>query len=191
MRSEYNRLGKMSSKPEAFSIPVKATKESFGEASRSGSAPTEIEMLLAQIREAEAEGRPSEALHQQLLEAVTTFRRNAMARKAAARQQMPRSYQPSRTLVITGKRGRPGVERAQVMVDGRPVNLVAEGQDLILTVTHWNTLRAIRRSSRTLSEGLPELMMPSGIRLFIRITWLGRVQVHPHPSFMVRMLLSL
>lgn len=122
MRYDHYRLGKMISTPEEFSIAVKAPKESFGEASRSGSAPTEIEMLLAQIREAEAEGRPSEALHKQLLEAVNAFRRNAMARKAAARQQMPRPYEPSRTLVITGKRGRPGVERAQVIVDGQPVN---------------------------------------------------------------------
>ncbi|MFT3848655.1 MAG: ankyrin repeat domain-containing protein [Propionivibrio sp.] len=115
MRYEHFRLGKMISSPEEFAIAVKAPKESFGEAQRSASAPSEIEELLRKIREAEAEGRPSEELHKQLLAAVNAFRRNAMAvRNANARQAMPLPYQP-KSIVITAKRGNPAAERAQVV----------------------------------------------------------------------------
>ena len=79
MRYDHYQLGKMISSPEEFAIAVKAPKETFGVASRSASAPSEIEELLRKIREAEAEGRPSEELHQQLMAAVNAFRRNAVA----------------------------------------------------------------------------------------------------------------
>ena len=117
MRYDHYQLGKMISSPEEFEIAVKAPKESFGAASRSSAASNEIEELLRKIREAEAEGRPSEELHKQLRDAVNAFRRNAMAQKTA-RRPMPLPYQP-KSLVITAKRGRPGAERAQVMVDGK------------------------------------------------------------------------
>ena len=118
MRYDHYQLGKMISSPEEFAIAVKAPKESFGVASRSASAPSEIEELLKKIREAEAEGRPSEALHQQLLAAVNAFRRNAVAQKTVRRATMPLPYQP-KTIVITASRKRPGAERAQVMVAGK------------------------------------------------------------------------
>ncbi|MFZ4536256.1 ankyrin repeat domain-containing protein [Propionivibrio sp.] len=121
MRYDHYRLGKMISSPEEFEIAVKAPKESFGEASRSASAPSEIEELLRKIREAEAEGKPSEALHKQLLDAVNAFRRNAVQQKSA-RRAMPLPYMP-KTIVITGSRRNPGAERAQVMVDGKTANL--------------------------------------------------------------------
>ena len=126
MRYDHYRLGKMISTPEEFAIAVKAPKDSFGEASRSASAPSEIEDLLRQIREAEAEGRPSEALHQKLRDAVNAFRRNAAAQKYS-RKPMPLPYQP-KSIVITAKRGNPGAERAQVMVDGKPVTLPANNK---------------------------------------------------------------
>ncbi len=117
MRYDHYRVGKMISSPEEFAIAVKAPKETFGEPARSASAPSEIEELLRKIREAEAEGRPSEELHAQLLTAVNAFRRNAAAQRFA-RVPMPLPYQP-KSIVITAKRGRPGAERAQVMVDGK------------------------------------------------------------------------
>lgn len=120
MRYEHYRIGKMISSPEEFAIAVKAPKESFGTPTRSTSAPSEIEELLRKIREAEAEGRPSEDLRKQLLDAVNAFRRNAMI-QINARRAMPLPYQP-KSIVITAKRGRPGVERAQVMVDGKSVS---------------------------------------------------------------------
>ena len=120
MRYDHYRIGKMIASPEEFEIAVKAPKESFGEASRSASAPSYIEELLKKIREAEAEGLPSEDLHKQLLDAVNAFRRNAVKQRNA-RRTMP---QPSqlRSIVITAKRGQPGAERAQVMVDGQSVS---------------------------------------------------------------------
>ena len=117
MRYDHYRLGKMISSPEEFEIAVKAPKESFGDASRSASAPTEIEELLRKIREAEAEGRSSEELHKQLRFAVAKVRSIAAAQKSA-RRPMPLPYQP-RSIVITAKRGKPGAERAQVMTSGQ------------------------------------------------------------------------
>lgn len=117
MRYDHYRVGKMISSPEEFAIAVKAPKETFSEPVRSAAAPNAIEELLRQIREAEAEGRPSEALHKQLMDAVHAFRRNAMAVKSAnARRPMPLPYQP-KSIVITAKRGKPGAERAQVISD--------------------------------------------------------------------------
>lgn len=118
MRYEHYRIGKLISSAEEFAVAVKAPKETFGEPARSAPPPNEIEDLLRQIREAEAEGRPSEALHAQLDDAVNRFRRNAWAQKAS-RQPAPLPYQP-RSIVITAKRGNPGAERAQVVVDGKP-----------------------------------------------------------------------
>jgi hypothetical protein len=81
--------------------------------------------------------------------------------------------------------------RIDGMVDGRPVSLVAERQDLVLTVGRWRTLLTIRRTSRSLIEPLRAFLTRSDIRLFVRIRWLGRVEVNPNPSFLVRMLLPL
>jgi hypothetical protein len=77
------------------------------------------------------------------------------------------------------------------MVDGRPVSLVGEKQDLVFTVRSWRTLLTIRRSSHSLIQNLRAFLTRSDIRLFVRIRWLGRVEVHPNPSFVVQMLLPL
>lgn len=141
MRYEHYRLGKMISSPEEFAIAVKAPKQSFGEPIRSASAPSQIEELLKKIREAEAEGRPSEELHKQLMDAVNAFRRSAMAQKNARRPVMPLPYQP-KSIVITAKRGKPGAERAQVMVDGKPVSAPTEAKAAVkspsITITPTN-----------------------------------------------------
>jgi hypothetical protein len=76
-------------------------------------------------------------------------------------------------------------------VDGRPVSLVAERQGLVFTVRRWRTLLTIRRSSLSLIEPLRAFFSQSDIRLFVRIRWLGRVEVHPNPSFLIRLLLPL
>lgn len=77
------------------------------------------------------------------------------------------------------------------VVDGRPVLLVAEGQDLVLTVVRWRTLLTLRRSSRSLIRAVSEFLSRADLRLFVRIKWLGRMEVHPNPSLLVRMLLPL
>lgn len=81
--------------------------------------------------------------------------------------------------------------RIDGMVDGRPVSLIAARQDLVITVGRWRTLLTIRRTSRSLIEPLRAFLTRSDIRLFVRIRWLGRVEVNPNPSFLVRMLLPL
>lgn len=133
MRYDRFRIGKMISSPEEFAIAVKAPKETFGEPVRSASAPSPIEDLLNKIREAEAEGRPSEALHKELLTAVNAFRREAMAQKNA-RRPMPLPYQP-KSIVITAKRGKPGAERAEVVTSKKPVASAKTSKPASITVT--------------------------------------------------------
>ncbi len=112
MRYDHYRLGKMISSPEEFEIAVKAPKEDFGVPSRSASAPSEIEELLAKIREAEATGQPSEHLHAQLRDKVNEMRTQALV-KRDARRPAPIPYQPN-SIVITAKRNQFGGERAQI-----------------------------------------------------------------------------
>jgi len=113
MRYNHYRLGKMISSPEEFEIAVKAPKETFGEPIRSAAAPSEIETILQQIREAEATGQPSEDLHKQLLAAANAFKRASTVVKTQNRA-MPLPYQP-KSLVITARRNRMGGERAQIV----------------------------------------------------------------------------
>jgi uncharacterized protein len=136
MRYDHYSVGKMISSAEEFAVAVKAPKETFGEPARSAAAPNEIEELLRKIREAEAEGRPSEELRKQLQEAITVFRRNAIAQRDA-RRPAPLPYQP-KSIVITAKRGKPGVERAQVVVTGKqsaPVDAKNAGKAAASAVT--------------------------------------------------------
>ena len=137
MRYDHYQLGKMISSPEEFAIAVKAPKESFGVATRSASAPSEIEELLRKIREAEAEGRPSEELHKQLMAAVNTFRSNAAAQKTVRRPTMPLPYQP-KSLLITASRNRAGAERAQLVPAGKS----AKPAPASISITPVNNQRA-------------------------------------------------
>jgi len=120
MRYDHYRIGKMISTPEEFAIAVKAPKESFGVATRSPAAPSEIEEILRQMRVAEAEGQPIDALRKQLLAAVEAIKRSSAPVPSArnARRPMPLPYQP-KSIVITARRGQPGAERAEVMVNGK------------------------------------------------------------------------
>ncbi len=112
MRYDHYRLGKMISSPEEFAIAVKAPKEDFGVPARSASAPSEIEVLLQKIREAEAEGLPSEYLHVELRRVVEEVRTKAIAQREA-RRPAPLPYQ-GKSIVITAKRNQFGGERAQI-----------------------------------------------------------------------------
>jgi ankyrin repeat protein len=112
MRYDHYRLGKMISSPEEFAIAVKAPKEDFGEPVKSAAAPSEIEVLLQKIREAEAEGMPSEPLHVELRRVVEDVRAKALARRVAQRP-VPLPYQ-GKSVVITAKRNQFGGERAQI-----------------------------------------------------------------------------
>ena len=113
MRYDHYRLGKMISSAEEFAVAVQAPKESFGKATRSTAAPSEIEVLLKNIREAEAAGQPSDELRKKLMQVVDTLRQNAKPIKSA-RHTMPLPNQP-KSIVITARRGQTGAERAQIV----------------------------------------------------------------------------
>jgi hypothetical protein len=123
MRYDRFQIGKMISTSEEFAQAVKAPKETFGVATRSASAPSEVENLMNRIREAEASGAPSDELHRQLKEAVSALRRSwngSTVVRNNVKPSMPLPYAP-RTLVITGNRRQPGAERAQIVVgNGKP-----------------------------------------------------------------------
>lgn len=123
MRYDHYRLGKMISSPEEFDIAIKAPKEDFGVPTRSAAAPSEIEVLLQKIREAEADGMPSEHLHVELRRVVEEVRAKAMAQRAA-RRPAPLPYQ-GKSIVITAKRNQFGGERAQITAS-RPSGNVAK-----------------------------------------------------------------
>jgi len=118
MRYDHYRAGKMISTPEEFAIAVKAPKETFGAVTRSAAAPSEIEEILRQMRAAEAEGRPTDALRKQLMAAVEAIKRGNAPSAQNARRPAPRPYQP-KSIVITARRGQAGAERAEVIVDGK------------------------------------------------------------------------
>ena len=132
MRYDHYKVGKMISTPEEFAIAVKAPKESHGEAVRSAAPPSEIEELLRKIREAEAAGQPTEELRKKLMLAVESYRRASVPTNAS-RRPMPLPYQP-RSIVITAKRGQPGAERAQVVVDDKHV-AAAKSQAGTISIT--------------------------------------------------------
>ena len=74
-------------------------------------------------------------------------------------------------------------------MDGQPVSVVMESQNLVLTVERLRTLLTIRHGCRSLVEPLRAFLTRSDIRLIVRIRWLGAVEVLPNPPFWVRMLL--
>ena len=119
MRYDHYRLGKMISSPEEFEIAVKAPKESFGEPVRSVAAPSRIEDLLRQIREANAEGRETSELRRQLHAAIVEFR-GPPKPLGLAGPKVIKPAPPPKALVITAKRQQPrGGERVEV-VPGAP-----------------------------------------------------------------------
>lgn len=114
MRYDHYRLGKVISTAEEFAVAIKAPKESFGEVSRSASAPSAIDGILQKMRASGADSREVEDLRKQLFAAVASFKRESTPSAQNARRPAPRPYQPG-SLVITAKRGQPGAERAEVL----------------------------------------------------------------------------
>lgn len=160
MRYDHLHLAKMISSPEEFEIAVKAPKESFGEAVRSAAVPPEIDEILKQIRAAEAEGRSSVELHRKLLATANALRR-ASAPPVAARQ-MPRPYVPP-SMVITARRGQPGAERAQLMVNGKPAAAAASsGATASKAATAGKPGRAQREAAAQVSDLLRQIRLAEG-----------------------------
>ncbi len=144
MRYDHLRLAKMISSPEEFEIAVKAPKERFGAAVRSAAVPPEIDVILKEIRAAEAAGRSSVDLHKKLL-ATTKALRRAANPGPSVQKAMPRPYLPP-SMVITARRGRPGAERAQLIVDGQ-----AAGQGVAATPAGTGTAASPAKASSAAS----------------------------------------
>jgi hypothetical protein len=117
MRYDHYRVGKMIASPEEFEIAVKTPKEDFGVPSRSASAPSEIEELLAKIRAAQAAGQPSEPLQVLLRQRIQELRAQALTQRQA-RRPAPLPYQPN-SIVVTAKRNQFGGERARITTSAR------------------------------------------------------------------------
>ena len=81
--------------------------------------------------------------------------------------------------------------QVDAVVDGRPLTFIAESQDLVISVGHWRSLLTIRHSAHQIIQPLREILTRFHVRLFVRIRLLGLVELHPDPSFLVRMLLPL
>ena len=74
-------------------------------------------------------------------------------------------------------------------VDGRPVSLIAKGHELTFSVSKVATLFALRRFWNYLSPLLGVLPEQSGIKLLVRLGWLGSLEAHPRPGLLLRMML--
>lgn len=111
MRNEHYKIGKILATPEEFAAAIKAPKESFGDAPRSAALPNEIQVLLRQIREAEASGQPADALRVQLIQRVAALRPGTTI--VTNRNSPPPEAE---SIVITAKRNDPGAEQAQIVV---------------------------------------------------------------------------
>lgn len=92
-----------------------------------------------------------------------------------------RTIDPRPKLILAG--------RLDGNVRGRPVNLIAENRDLVLEVGNLRTLLTLRRSWRLTAEPLLAVLRAADIRVSVRASWLGRVEIFPKPQFLVRLML--
>jgi len=113
----YNNLSiaKLVSNPEEFTLAAKAPPGTYGKPIRSVSSPSEIEIILRQIRLAEAAGRPVGHLRKALFDAVARFKKESQT--ITAKGKPGRNKRP-KALLITAKRQGAG-ERAVLVYDQR------------------------------------------------------------------------
>lgn len=115
MRYDHIKLGRMISTPEEFEIAAKAPKESFGDASRSVAAPTRIDDIMRQIREANAAGRETSELRKQLHSAIAEFRGPAKPQQLSKSRYI-KPAPPPKGIVITARRAQPtGGEKVELV----------------------------------------------------------------------------
>lgn len=82
--------------------------------------------------------------------------------------------------------------RLDGFVNGRPVSLVADGDSVTLVPGGTSTLLALmrlRRSWRHVAGWLRQVLVRTNIRLHVRVGWLGRVQLLPDTSPILRLFL--
>jgi hypothetical protein len=74
-------------------------------------------------------------------------------------------------------------------VCGRPFSLTAENRVVTLAVDRFGTLVSFRRSWQSAIQPLLELFRRAGLRLVVRVPWLGTLELFPNPGCLTRLLL--
>ena len=74
-------------------------------------------------------------------------------------------------------------------VDGRPVSLLAEDQNISLFVNRFRTLFTFRKSWRTTLPALRTFLRATNFRLLVRVKWFGYMELFPRPSLLFRLFL--
>jgi ankyrin repeat protein len=114
MRHKNFRIAKLVSPPEEFAKAVKAPPESFGKPVKSVPAPPEISDIMGKIRQAEAEGKPTDALRNALFASVALHRHDSEVQTLKTKKG--KGGKPE-VLVITAKRNEAGRERAELLYE--------------------------------------------------------------------------
>jgi len=114
MRHKHFRIARMVSPPEEFAKAVKAPTETYGPAVKSIAAPPEINDVLEKMRQAQAEGKPTDALRKALFAAIALHRHDSEV--STIKTKSGKKGQPE-VLVITAKRSEAGRERAELLYE--------------------------------------------------------------------------
>jgi hypothetical protein len=114
MRHKNFRIAKMVSHPEEFAKAVKAPPETFGPAVKSVPAPADIATIVEQMRQAQAEGKPTAELRKALHAAIELRRQEDEA--SPGKTQPDKDGKP-KALVITAQRQQAGRERAELLYE--------------------------------------------------------------------------
>lgn len=73
--------------------------------------------------------------------------------------------------------------------NGLPMTLVAEQRCLVLNVEHWGALKPLRNLPSYLVRPIRRLLEQSSVSMVVQVAWLGRFEIFPRPSFLVRRLI--
>lgn len=87
-----------------------------------------------------------------------------------------------------------GAGRFDGFVNGRPVSLVVDGDDVTLVPGNFGTLLALlrlRRSWRIIARPLRTVLTRTNVRLSVRLGWFGRWQLLPDTNLFFRLILSI
>lgn len=77
--------------------------------------------------------------------------------------------------------------RIAAVVNGVPLSLVAEQDRLLLRITHWSSLVLLRRIPPSVISPLKRFLAKHGLSLTVEVSWLGRFEIFPAPSYLIRM----
>ena len=113
MRNKNYGIAKMVSNAEEFARAVKAP-ESFGAATKSIPAPPEISEIVEKMRQAQADGKPTDELRKALYATLALHRHDSEV--STLKTKKGKGGKPE-VLVITAKRNEAGRERAELLYE--------------------------------------------------------------------------